>query len=51
MSDIQALEIGVNRYIDRLPELGRNSNEKMFQNKSFELIQTVPFLCKTLLTL
>lgn len=39
LSDIQSLEIEVNRYIDRLPELGRNSNEKMFQNKSFELIQ------------
>ena len=38
LSDIQALEIEVNRYIDRLPELGRYSDEDLFQQKSFELI-------------
>ena len=39
LSDIQALEIEVNRYIDRLPELGRFSDEELFQQKSFKLIQ------------
>ncbi|MEE3349845.1 MAG: hypothetical protein VZR09_07380 [Candidatus Gastranaerophilaceae bacterium] len=38
LSDIQALEIEVNRYIDRLPELGRFSDEELFQQKSIELI-------------
>lgn len=38
LSDIQSLEIEVNRYIDRLPELGRHSDEELFQQKSFELI-------------
>ena len=38
LSDIQSLEIEVNRYIDRLPELGRFSDEEFFQKKSFELI-------------
>ena len=38
LSDIQSLEIEVNRYIDRLPELGRFSDEELFQQKSIELI-------------
>jgi len=38
LSDIQALEIEVNRYIDCLSELGRHSGEDIFQQKSFELI-------------
>lgn len=38
LSDIQSLEIEVNRYIDCLSELGRHSGEDIFQQKSFELI-------------
>ena len=38
LSDIQSLEIEVNRYIDRLPELGRFSDEELFQQKSIEFI-------------
>ena len=39
LSNIQALEIEVNRYIDHLSEFDRYSDEEMFQQKSFELIQ------------
>lgn len=39
LQDITALEIEINRYIDRLSELTRHSSESFFQQKHIELIQ------------
>lgn len=39
LGEIESLEIEINRYIDNLARLNKNSDEEFFQQKLFELIQ------------